>query len=250
LSYFAKAVNLSSTSKFYISVDGVGFAKWNQDGTLSSVSGGTASNGQNMGNGWFRFTYVVTSGVVANYGLSDNSSTSTALFWGLQLEAGSYPTSYIPTTSAAVTRNADVISKTGISSLIGQTEGTMFIEFDFISTSTAAVKMLISGTQSVALFSIGTSIYASAAGVALFNFVQGTNGRLKVALAYKSGSSAIYVNGVQKAVSSAALTLTSISNLFLNQNAGGGEKEILPTYQALLFTTRLSNAQLATLTTI
>jgi hypothetical protein len=45
-----------------------------------------------------------------------------------QLEAGSYATSYIPTTSAIVTRNADVISKTGISSLIGQTEGTIFVD--------------------------------------------------------------------------------------------------------------------------
>jgi hypothetical protein len=37
-------------------------------------------------------------------------------------------TSYIPTTSAAVTRNADAISKTGISSLINSTEGVLFIE--------------------------------------------------------------------------------------------------------------------------
>jgi hypothetical protein len=38
--------------------------------------------------------------------------------WGAQFEAGSYPTSYIPTTTTAVTRLADAASKTGISSLI------------------------------------------------------------------------------------------------------------------------------------
>lgn len=45
-----------------------------------------------------------------------------------QLEAGSNATSLIPTTTSAVTRNADVISKSGISSLIGQTEGTILFK--------------------------------------------------------------------------------------------------------------------------
>jgi hypothetical protein len=49
--------------------------------------------------------------------------TGSVLDW--QLEAGSNATSYIPTVASAVTRNADVISKTGISSLIGQTEGVV-----------------------------------------------------------------------------------------------------------------------------
>ena len=48
-----------------------------------------------------------------------------------QLEAGSNATSLIKTTVSAVTRNADVISKTGISDLIGQTEGTIFAEIQF-----------------------------------------------------------------------------------------------------------------------
>lgn len=48
--------------------------------------------------------------------------------WGAQLEAGAYPTSYIPTTSAAVTRNEDYIVKTGVSDLIDGTKGTLFIE--------------------------------------------------------------------------------------------------------------------------
>jgi hypothetical protein len=52
--------------------------------------------------------------------------------WGAQLEAGAYPTSYIPTTTATVTRNADAISKTGISDLIGQTEGVLFLKCCFI----------------------------------------------------------------------------------------------------------------------
>ena len=54
-----------------------------------------------------------------------------------QLEVGSYATSYIPTQSATVTRNADVISKTGISSLINSEEGVLYAEIKgFISQDT------------------------------------------------------------------------------------------------------------------
>lgn len=45
-----------------------------------------------------------------------------------QVETGAYATSYIPTLGASVTRNQDAISKTGISDLIGQTQGVVFIE--------------------------------------------------------------------------------------------------------------------------
>lgn len=45
-----------------------------------------------------------------------------------QLEIGGNATSYIPTTTTTVTRNVDIISKTGATNLIGQTEGTLLIK--------------------------------------------------------------------------------------------------------------------------
>ena len=68
------------------------------------------------------YTFTPTAGILV--------ITVTGTCTNAQLEAGSYATSYIPTTSASVTRNADVINKTGISSLIGQTEGTVFLEVE------------------------------------------------------------------------------------------------------------------------
>jgi len=52
------------------------------------------------------------------------------LIWGAQVEAGSFPTSYIPTTGTALTRSADVASITGtnFSSWYNQSEGTVFVK--------------------------------------------------------------------------------------------------------------------------
>jgi hypothetical protein len=65
-----------------------------------------------------------------NKTFAGNGLTTNLYVYGAQLEAGSYATSYCPTLAAAVTRGADAASKTGISSLIGQTEGTLFAEIN------------------------------------------------------------------------------------------------------------------------
>jgi hypothetical protein len=77
-----------------------------------------------------------------------NPSTTTAatdkvIVWGAQLEAGAFPTSYIPTTTTALTRNADVASVNTLSPWYNQTEGTVYAELQSLSPLTAA--------QSVAL---------------------------------------------------------------------------------------------------
>ena len=178
--------------------------------------------------------------------------------WGAQLEAGSYPTSYIPTTSASVTRNADVISKTGISSLIGQTEGTLFLDtiINNLSTPTNfSVLCYLKGSSELyieistsgvitAIFYDGSSTTGSITGSLGF-----TSGRHKFAFAYKSNDFILYVDGAQFGVDTSGLvsgTLTELGLQYYSNNYLGSQK----VNTATLFKTRLTNAELAILTTI
>ena len=98
---------------------------------------------------WQRFTATVTSTTTTiRIGINLATSGDAVAVWGGQIEAGAYATSYIgPTLGASVTRGADAVSKTGISSLIGQTEGVIFIDFEIqTSGQDMAVMNIYNGT--------------------------------------------------------------------------------------------------------
>jgi hypothetical protein len=74
-------------------------------------------------NEWQKFTYTFTDTLI-NISICNESAGGVGSIdvWGVQLEAGSYATSYIPTTSSIVTRNADVITLTPTTGLTEITE--------------------------------------------------------------------------------------------------------------------------------
>ena len=122
-------------------------------------------------NGWYKISITKTSPILAALsGIGVASSTNfngvvgTNIYvYGAQLEAGAYPTSYIPTVASSVTRNADVISKTGISSLIGQTEGTIFLDFYAKNNNTFQILSQlrnVSGTAQIDLRWADGGLYA------------------------------------------------------------------------------------------
>ena len=114
--------------------------------TGSFVSVGSAYTGSSivaLPNGWYRVSVSSTADATStgNFAVSlcsddagttsyTGDGTSGVFIWGAQLEAGAFPTSYIPTTTATVTRSADVASISGsnFSSWYRQDEGTVFAD--------------------------------------------------------------------------------------------------------------------------
>jgi hypothetical protein len=115
-------------------------------GSISGAATGTgtyiSSTITALPNGWYRVTATgtVTDANDRFYFSNANSSLTTGTFyiWGAQVEAGGFPTSYIPTTTAAVTRNADSLTITNISGWYNQNASTMVFQADTSSTSATA----------------------------------------------------------------------------------------------------------------
>lgn len=218
---------------------------------------------------WQRYTFTsnaINTDLQATFllfqNLSGTSLSADFLAWGFQIEASSYATSYIPTTSSSATRVADACFKTGISSLIGQTEGTVFLDFVFksqsnstdgqigISNSANSNRIIIwnnftLNTLALQLRANGTNQISN---VSLGSFVDNT--RYKIAVAYKSGNNSVFVNGIEVIANTASFTFSSALTDFIL-----GGYEITPSghqqvNQAVLFPTRLTNTELASLTTI
>lgn len=233
-----------------------------------ATSGLTSSTITSVGNGWYRVTVTATQTsivlapvvmVIPSTGYTLNGSnlpeftgdgTSGGFVWGAQSEQGSYATSFIPTEGTAVTRVADACSKTGISSLIGQTEGTVFFEYpNFNSDFNSGLIGIDDGSgNNRILFYSDTNNRITAQvrtnGVSQQPASYSVSGDVKVAIAYDSTGFVFYVNGTLRFTGTAVVFSSTMSVLTYNHVGVGSSI----TNQALLFKTRLTNAQLAELT--
>jgi hypothetical protein len=218
---------------------------------------------------WQRISVTITvtlttilSPRVLIFGLTN--PVSQIYIWGAQLEAGSNATSYIPTVASTVTRNADIISKTGISSLIGQTEGTMFIE-------TQPLQSLISDGVTRALFSLNenylslnlfylrrinnnyilnvNSLGVTLATLTIFTYSNINLNKLKIAIKYGSNTLKVFVNGVNT-VNQTIASVPNTNTLTLGSNRNNGDilDGRIDSFQ--LYKTQLTDAECIQLTTI
>jgi len=245
----------------------------NPNGATMSVylkgSGDTAF-GLFIGNGISQYQQITLTNTWTRYVVSVSGVGATYQDWQIscvggstidvsfvQVEEGVYATSPIPTTSSSATRVADACYKTGISSLIGQTEGTLYFELQRNDTDNDTRLQISDGSGANWLFvSIETGLnpraYCNVGGVNQFS-VYGSpvsNSTHKVALAYKSNDFKVYIDGV------AVITQTSGSVPACNQidvGSGSPSGSVLSTSlikEVALFPTRLTNAELASLTTL
>jgi hypothetical protein len=227
---------------------------------------------ENVGNQWYRLNLTCDhiSGSVASVVAGSNSGTPSSFvfalpiyvgtgkslfLWGMQVEASSYPTSYIPTTSSSATRVIDDCRKTGISSLIGQTEGTMFIDLNLTAWD--------SNSFYFGLYGGGNEIYFRCAGTGAIDFVHyfgatqafitksGLSlGRHKLAACYKNNDWAFYVDGILVGTDTSGTFSGTISQMVFGYTSISAYPPFQSVNQTILFPTRLTNAELASLTTI
>jgi hypothetical protein len=255
------------------------FANFNLSGN-GAITTGTYSSAfiQNYGNGWYRCGLTTTAAAngsptcLINPILASGTARDTTFqgdgvngvyAWGFQVETGSVATSYIPTTAAAVTRNADVISLLGaVSGCIGQTEGVLYLEFIPPSGSTDRIFAIDDGTLNNRIaISRATSTRLEVIVRSSGSVVNGTIGSSaatafnpdapnKVAYAYKSGDFALAINGSVVASGTTTFAFTSALNNLGTTESSLGSIFIDRIRSVALYTTRLTNAQLAALTTL
>jgi hypothetical protein len=209
---------------------------------------------------WRRVTYTFTTPVgcvtvrpyLVRYGYI---SAGTFFLWGAQLEAGAFPTSYIPTTTASVVRSADVCSITGsaFTGFYNQSEGTLF----------ANTQSTGSGDRRPVAFDIGNNsqFYNFYATSALSRYAQasGSLGSFTMAgtvpstpLLYagtlKHGDYSLALNG--SIVGSSAVSLGATFTTLRIGAGGGGGGQFLCGHLASIryYKKRLSNAKLVTIT--
>jgi len=179
-----------------------------------------------------------------------------------QMELGSVATSPIRTTTAAATRNADVISKTGVSGFIGQTEGTLYAEIDLRTGANSGVIIQLDSGDSTNRIVLGAGpsvnigCINSGASYTLpvsQNWIVGIN---KVAVIYSSSNFTAFLNGVQ--IGSATPTagtypVVSLTQFNLGSRISAGIRGAFLNDRirtAAIYPTRLTNSQLSSLTTL
>jgi hypothetical protein len=199
--------------------------------SFTSVSANLTVGFEKLNDGWYRIfgTYPSFGTTTANVQLFV-SGTLSLYYWGAQLETGSVATSYIKTTDATATRNADNISKTGISSEIGQTEGAILVEVDLRELSNRTLINLsiddANGTtrtqNRVALDFTGFPTFRYRvidSNVEQCNItgsvVAGVN---KILAIYKTNEFRAYINGAQIGSTDTSGTIPSLGRAYIGQN--------------------------------
>jgi hypothetical protein len=221
------------------------------------VTGGTLTF-EYYGNDWYRIigTFVSVENNIRPRISPDITVGSKSLFlWGAQLELGSYPTSYIPTVASTVTRVADVISKTGISSLIGQTEGTVFIDTKYSSgpvTASGRWFNVFDTTNNISLALNGANFVRTIINGASDTITTSpkTNLGVKIAFAYNSLGVVLFINGVQYPLPNGGSQIITSLNSIVFDPLANPQLQTVDVNLLALWKERLSNETLTQLTTL
>jgi hypothetical protein len=201
-----------------------------QDG-VSITAGGKI---EDYGSGWYRISAKVTAAATGNelfaFNLTNSPSfptysgtgTGYHMIYGYQVEAGNYQTSYIPTTSASVTRNQDLMLLSNIytNNLLTSSGGTWFVDFrnNVPLTRDSVVRFGLGDTSAISLNSMyfiggasnGRLIIQKRVAGAVTTLYTTTADTCKIAFKWNGATMDIFENGF-KVIADSVFTSTDLN---------------------------------------
>jgi len=244
-----KIANVSSSNR-YVLFD-------LSNGTVSEESVGWTGFIENYGNGWYRCT-AISNNETGTFSLGVTAASESVYMWGAQLESG-YKTSYIPTTTAAVTRSAETATDSADAATFNSLEGVLYIETSALSNDLSERRFGLSDGTSSNVIRVG---YTSVSNIIIAVVYNGSNQAVmtytssditqnsKIAVKYKENDFALWVDGVERSTDTSGSVFSENTLNSLNFNIGGGSHFYSKTKDIRVYNTALTDQELQTLTTI
>jgi hypothetical protein len=231
-------------------------------GAITGVAANTTAKVETLPGGWFAVSITATAAATTTSSLRvvPVSSASTTSVWGLQLEAGAFATSYIPTGAASATRAADVVTCSGsaFSQWFNAAGGTVVVDFlappGLVPSTYPRVWEFQDAADSSLLGiwvngggSIRVGVYTAGAWQEINLGAATAGGRYKVALRYGASGIAVCCNGGAVATNASTITWANIAKCSIGQSIGQQWLNA-PIRRALAYRRELTNAQMQALT--
>jgi hypothetical protein len=265
--FLAQQVTVAASTQyifsFYVkrgSATNATYSVFNNNANNDIVSA-TSYFSQTSSSAWVRVSFQFTTPVgctsIFVYVLRNTGSTGSMHFWGAQLEAGSFATSYIPTVASSVVRSADVCSITGLAfnGMYNPTEGTMFVVADKARRASSGAALSLNNNNNlnradIGFYNLGSEFtqYSEGAG---FRFAYNVNATLvasnRVAWALAANNQAACINGATVLTNTSWPMLTA-SRLHIGYGPTGFDQYGGTISSIRYYRKRLSNAKLQSLT--
>jgi len=234
-------------------------------GSVGTSAAGNTATITALANGWYRCSVTRTPGGAYSgyfeieHASADNTSSyqgdgaSGYYIWGAQLELGAFATSYIPTTTGSVTRNADNISITSPTAINNAATGTFYVQAQSATIDAAwlsATPRIIAAngfrsfvnfttSQRIATYNASVNINHSLANPATTSF--------KAANAYSSSARSLTSTG--GTLVSDANGFSGLTNIYLGGDAGSSSYMCGYIPRVTFLPTKVGDTNLQTLVT-
>jgi hypothetical protein len=244
------------------------------NGTIGTVSGGYTANIEPFKDGWYRCSVANPSlaigiwqvGATTGNGIETPATSGNIYIWGAQLEAGAFPTSYIPTTTATVTRVVDKCYNNSATDVLTTTEGTWYLDTTLLrGAPSSGGKWSLTGastnnTSFISVFQFDGGLQPRAAydNAASSQYDQTFSdislGRHKIAFKFSSNNAKVYIDGSQVGTTDTSFTGIQLNKIEVGSYAWGNQNGVYqwsdPIHTVAVFKTGFSDAQLEELTTL